>query len=121
MNELVQRVHEQTKAYNQKDLAKLLANLAEDYTSYEVRPEGPRLRAQGREQVEQALTGMFAASGYASSRVEDVRAYGNLVVAVEIDSFETDDGTKTTRSLGLYEFADGKLCRSWSFPILEQA
>ncbi len=119
MNELVQRVHEQTEAYNQKDLTKLLGNLAEDYESYEVRSEGPCRRAQGREQVERALAAMFAASGYASSRVEEVRAYGNLAIAVEIDTFETDEGAKTMRSLGLYEFADGKLRRSWNFPIQE--
>lgn len=119
MTDLVERVLAQTEAYNQKDLEQLLSGLAPDYESWEVGPDGPNCRARGREQVEQALRGMFAASGYASSRVEDVRAYGNLAVAVEIDSFETAEGLKTMRSLGLYEFRDGKLKRAWSFPIRE--
>ena len=117
MDDLVARVKAQTEAYNRKDLAQLLEGLAPDYESWEVGPEGPSCRARGRDQVEQALRGMFAASGYASSRVEDVRAYGSLAVAVEIDTFQTAEGVRTLRSLGLYEFRDGRLARAWSFPL----
>lgn len=117
MQDLVERVRSQTEAYNRKDLDALLAGLADDYESWEVRPEGPNCRARGREQVGQALSAMFAASGYARSSVEDLRGYGNLAVAVEVDTYQTAEGERSMRSLGIYEFRDGRLRRAWSFPI----
>lgn len=119
MTDLVAKVMAQTDAYNRKDLDALLEGLAEDYESWEVGPEGPNCRARGRDQVGQALAAMFAASGYANSTVEDVRAYGQLAVAIEVDSFDTADGRKTMRSLGLYEFRGEELLRAWSFPLKE--
>ena len=119
MQDLVARVQSQTDAYNRRDLDALLAGLADDYESWEVRPDGPNCRARGREQVGQALSAMFAASGYARSTVEDVHAYGNLAVAVEVDRFETAEGERTFRSLGIYEFRDGELRRAWSFPLAD--
>lgn len=117
MQDLVARIRAQTEAYNRRDLDALLAGLADDYESWEVGPDGPNCRARGRDQVGQALAAMFAASGYAQSSVEDVRAYGKLAVAVEVDSFETAEGERTMRSLGIYEFRDGELRRAWSFPL----
>ena len=117
MDELVARVQSQTDAYNRKDLAALLAGLADDYESWEVGADGPNCRARGREQVSQALSAMFAASGYARSSVEDLRAYGNIAVALEIDTYQTAEGEQTRRSLGVYEFRDGALRRAWSFPV----
>jgi len=119
MQDLVERVRSQTEAYNRKDLKALLAGLADDYESWEIGVDGPNCRARGREQVAEALAAMFAASGYARSSVEDVRAYGNLAVAVEVDSFETAEGERSMRSLGIYEFRDGELRRAWSFPLAD--
>lgn len=117
MQDLVARVQSQTDAYNRRDLDALLAGLADDYESWEVGADGPNCRARGREQVGQALAAMFAASGYARSSVEDVRAYGNVAVAIEVDTFQTAEGERTMRSLGIYEFRDGELRRAWSFPL----
>lgn len=117
MQDLVERLRQQTEAYNRRDLDALLAGLADDYESWAVDADGPNCRARGREQVGQALAAMFAASGYTRSSVEDVRAYGNLAVAVEVDRFETADGERVMRSLGIYEFRDGELRRAWSFPL----
>ena len=117
MDDLVARVRSQTDAYNRKDLEALLAGLADDYESWEVGADGPNCRARGREQVGRALSAMFAASGYTRSSVEDVRAYGNLAIAIEVDSYQTAEGERSMRSLGVYEFRDGALRRAWSFPI----
>lgn len=117
MRDLVQCVLDQTQAYNDKDLDKLLDGLAEGYESYIVGPGGATLRASGRAQVAERIGQLFAATGYAESRVEDVRAYGQLAVALEIDTFDTPQGRRTMRSVGLYEFTDGKLARAWSFPV----
>jgi len=117
MRDLAQIVLDQTQAYNDKDLDKLLSGLAENYESYIVGPEGPKLRARGKAEVGERIGRMFAATGYAESRVEDVRVYGQLAVALEIDSFDTPAGRKTMRSIGLYEFDADRLVRAWSFPV----
>lgn len=116
MSDYTDRVRAQKEAFNNKDLDALLAGLAADYEFWQVTPDGPKLLAQGPDQVRERIGAIFAAPGYLGSAVESVSAAGNVVSAVEIDRFATPDGEQSFRSLGVYEYRGDKLIRAWNFP-----
>jgi hypothetical protein len=106
----------QTEAFNRKDADALGALLTDDYSWYRVGPAGPELASQGRAETVERMRGFFAAMPYASSRVEGVMAVGNLIVAIEKDSFIHDGRSVEKTTLGVYEYREGKLARAWAFP-----
>jgi len=107
----------QAAAFNRKDADELGRLLAEDYTWYTVAEDGPRKASEGRAQTVERMRGFFASMPYARSRIADSLEVGNLIVAVEVDSFEVDGRSVERRTLGVYEYRDGQLRRAWAFPV----
>lgn len=107
----------QVEAFNRKDADRLGELLAEDYGWFTVGAEGPVQASTGRAATVERMRGFFAAMPYARSRIEGVLEAGNLVAAVEIDTFEVDGKPVERRTLGVYEYRDGRLARAFAFPV----
>lgn len=114
-------LRQQTDAFNNKDADKLGELLAEDYSWYMVTGEGPRKTASGRAETVARMRGFFASMPYSKSRIADSLEVGNLIVAVEKDTFVHEGKSVERTTLGVYEYRDGKLQRAWAFPVAEGA
>jgi ketosteroid isomerase-like protein len=102
-------------AFMNKDAKAAAATVTEDFEWWIVGPDGPRQVVKGREATERLIGQFFAASDF-ESKVYRLGMVGNILVQVEVDTVPQPDGTtKTTTSLELYEFRDGKRWREWRF------
>ena len=52
-------------------------------------------------------------SRWAGAHVERLGHIGNIVVQVEYDRFNMDDGLQTIPSMAIFQFKDGKRWREW--------
>ena len=109
----------QTAAFNRKDADALGELLTEDYSWYAVTEAGPRKSSEGRAQTVERMRGFFATLPYSESRIADSLEVGNMIVAVEKDTFIEDGKSVERTTLGVYEYQDGKLRRAWAFPVAE--
>ena len=89
--------------------------LAEDYSWYHITDSGPKQILSGREATVQLLKTFFSDDSWRESEVHRLGMLDNILVQVEIDSFETDAGPEVRRSISIYEFKDGKRWREWKF------
>lgn len=107
----------QAAAFNRKDADALGELLAEDYSWYTVTEAGPQKAASGRAETVERMRGFFASLPYSESRIDGMLEIGNLICAIEKDSFTIDGRREERTTLGVYEYRDGKLRRAWAFPV----
>ncbi|MDX2223132.1 MAG: nuclear transport factor 2 family protein [Rhodospirillaceae bacterium] len=108
-------------AFMNKDAAAAAATVTEDFEWWIIGPDGPKQVVKGRAATEKLIGQFFAASDF-ESKVYRLGMVGNILVQVEVDTVPQPDGTKkTTTSLELYEFRDGKRWREWRFQPTDSA
>jgi len=90
-------------------------SLDEDFAWYRITDEGPQQMVKGRDETVELLRSFFGATNWSDSEVHRLGMLGNILVQVEIDVFESEDGPVTQRSLSVYEFKNGKRWREWKF------
>lgn len=102
-------------AFNRKDAAAVAPYLAEDYSWWQVTPEGAREAVRGRDATIALLGKFYQADTWIASEFERLGMVGNILVQVEEDTVL--EGGKPVRkvTLNLYEFRDGKRWREWKF------
>ncbi len=101
-------------AFLAKDLDTVAKDLADDYSWYKINAEGPQKMVDGKEATLELLNQFFTNDGgWADAEVHRLGYLGNIFVQVEVDHFNTPDGTKTVRSLNIYELKNGKRWREW--------
>jgi hypothetical protein len=111
-------VRRQRDAFSAKDLDGLMADLADEYRFFRITPEGAVCEAGSKAEARARLAQFFKMAPYLGSRVDRTMVVGNYIVAEEQDTFRMPDGgDKTTTTLGVYEFRDGKMVRAFSFPV----
>ena len=104
------------EAFMARDLEGAIANLDEDYVLYDIKDEGPVARMHGKEQVEAILGQFFATdTAWVDSEVDKWGLLDNILVQVEYDDFETEEGVQTIPTLVVFEHRDGKRWREWRF------
>lgn len=106
-----------TRAYQAEDIDGMMEFVSDDFTWYSIVPEGARQLARGREQAKAGIKNVFADIDYLSGHVEFCKTFGDILIAVETDTVVQDGAETRLRRVGVYECADGKLKRCWSFPI----
>jgi hypothetical protein len=80
--------------------------------------DGPMAVIQGREQAAEQLSRTFGGtSSYLESEIPETLVVKDMVVQVELDTFQTDDGPKTSTTLAIYHVKDGKMWRSYNFRL----
>ena len=117
MADIHQRFLESSSAYDNRDIDKMMSFVSEDYTWYNIGPEGAQKLADGRAQAAQGLQMVFGSPDYISGRVAFSKAFGHIVVAVEVDTYRQDGEEVEKSRLGVYEYKGDELHRAWSFPI----
>jgi hypothetical protein len=114
--EALARIEASEKAFMAKDIDTLANDLAEDFTWYKIDADGPQQMVSGRDATLELLNVFFTEDGgWTGADVHRLGYLGNLFVQVEVDRFETPEGSKTIRSLNIYEMKDGKRWREWKF------
>jgi len=108
---------ESSSAYDDQDIDKMMSYVTEDYTWYNISEDGAQKLANGRDQAAQGLKMVFGSESYQGGRVDFAKAFGNIVVALEIDTYVEDGKQVEKARLGVYEYDKDKLHRAWSFPV----
>jgi hypothetical protein len=106
-----------TRAYQGRDIDKMMEYVTEAFSWYSIMPAGPSLLASGKDQAKQGMKAVFENIDYVSGHVDFVRTFGNVLVAVETDTIREAGEEVRMRRLSVYECQDDKLHRCWSFPI----
>lgn len=113
-------VERQSEAFKARNVDALIANMNDDFTAYRMADDGPTKVIDGKEQAAERLSRTFSqASNYLSSEIPETLVVKDLVVQVELDTFQTDDGPKTFTTLAIYHVKDGKMWRSYNFRLPE--
>ena len=108
---------ESSKAYDEQDIDKMMSFTTEDYTFFNVSSDGPQKLAENQEQAAKGASMTFQNPNYISGRATFTKAFGNIVVAFEIDKYREGDEVIEKGRVGLYEYRGDKMCRAWSFPV----
>ena len=106
-----------SRAYDNKDYDQMMSHVADDYQFYGMTDDGPQLRAANKEQAMAALSLVLESDAYVKGEVAFLKAFGNIVVALEKDQFREGDEVVTRSSLGVYEYQGDKLVRAYSFSV----
>ena len=94
--------------------------LTEDFTWYQVNEEGAKAAVTGREQTVAMLSTFFNNDSWTESEVHRLGMLGNILVQVEVDTFERGGKPVEMSTLSVYEFRDGMRWREWKFyPIAD--
>ena len=111
-------VKRQSEAFKARDVDALVANMNDDFAAYRMSDDGPMKVIDGKEQAAERLSRTFGqTSSYLSSEIPETLVVKDMVVQVELDTFQTDDGPKTSTTLAIYHVKDGKMWRSYNFRL----
>ena len=102
-------------AFNDKNAEAIAPYLAEDYSWYQVTPEGPKEMIRGREPTVNLLKKFYQSDTWVTSDFERLGMVGNILVQVEEDTVLVAGKPVKKVTLNLYEFRDGKRWREWKF------
>ena len=102
-------------AFMNQDADGVRQYLAEDFTWYQVGPEGAKQTVSGREETVQLLSSFFGSDSWTESEVHRLGMLGNILVQVEVDTFMREGTPVQMETLSVYEFRDDKRWREWKF------
>jgi ketosteroid isomerase-like protein len=108
-----------TRAYQDRDIDAMMDYVTDDFSWYNIMPDGPMQLADGKDKAKQGMKMVFDNIDYVEGHVDFAKQFGDLLVAVETDTIRQEGEEVKMRRLSLYECTDGKLHRCWSFPIKE--
>ncbi len=103
------------QAFNDKRAAALADYLADDYSWWQVTPEGPREAVRGRDATVALIGKFFSSDTWVASDFERLGMVGNILVQVEEDTVLEAGKPVTKVTLNVYEFRNGQRWREWKF------
>ncbi len=106
-----------TKAYQERDIDKMMEYVTDEFSWFNIVPDGAMQMASSKEQAKHGMTMLFDNLDYISGHVDFAKQFGNLLVTVETDRIRQEGKEVIMHRLSLYECKDNKLDRCWSFPI----
>jgi len=107
------------QAYKDGDVDKMMDYATEDFSWYNINPDGPQLLCDTKEKAKVGMQYIINDPNYLSGHVDFAKAFGNVVVVVETDQVLKDGEEVRQRRMSVYECKDGKLHRCLSLPINE--
>ncbi len=110
-------IDDSENAFMKRDVEASGASLAEDFSWYTVKDDGPKEMVRGREATMERLKMFFASPMWTTSdsEVHRLGMVGNTLVQVEIDTMNFDGKPTRQTSLHIYEFRDGERWREFAF------
>ena len=106
-----------SEAYKAGDIDEMLSHATEDFSWYNLEPQGPVLLSDTKEKAKVGMQFILNNPDYLSGHVDYAKAFGNVVVVVETDRIRKDGEEVLQRRMSVYECKDGKLHRCISLPI----
>jgi len=110
-----------TRAYQARDIEAMMQYVTDDFSWFNIIPEGAKQVADSKEQAKFGMKMVFDNLDYISGQVDFIETFGDLLVAVETDKIIQDGKEVSLRRMSVYECREGKLYRCWSFPINDAA
>jgi ketosteroid isomerase-like protein len=111
-----QRVRDYVAAFNKKDVETMLSMVTEDIQWLNVAGDKISVETQGKAKLRESMTGYFKSTPTAKSELEWVQATSLRVAALERASWQTKSGTKSQKSLSVYEFRGELIWRVYYYP-----
>jgi ketosteroid isomerase-like protein len=108
------------QAYQDGDIDKMMDYATEDFSWYNIEPDGPKLLCDTKEKAKVGMQYIINDPNYLSGHVDFAKAFGNVVVVVETDQVLKDGVEVRQRRMSVYECKDGKLHRCLSLPVNEE-
>ncbi|MDH5276917.1 MAG: nuclear transport factor 2 family protein [Gammaproteobacteria bacterium] len=110
-------IDDSENAFMERDVEASGASLADDFSWYTVKDDGPKEMVRGREATMERLKMFFASPMWTTSdsEVHRLGMIGNTLVQVEIDTLNFEGKPVRQTSLHIYEFRDGKRWREFVF------
>jgi ketosteroid isomerase-like protein len=108
------------EAYKAGDIDKMMDHATEDFSWYNIEPDGPKLLCDTKEKAKVGMQYIINDPNYLSGHVDFAKDFGNVVVVVETDQILKDGVEVRQRRMSVYECKDGKLHRCLSLPINEE-
>ena len=108
------------EAFKAADVDKMMDYATDDFSWYNIEPEGPKLLADNKEAAKVGMRYLVQNPDYLKGHVDFAKAFGNIVVVVESDNVREDGEEIKKQRLSVYECKDGKLHRCFSLPIVNE-
>lgn len=108
-----------TRAYQERDIDKMMEYVTDDFSWFNIMPDGPMQLAASKADVKPGMERVFANIDYVQGHVDFAKTFGDILVAVETDTIRMNGEEVRMRRLSVYECKDDKLHRCWSFPVKE--
>ena len=109
-------VREFVAAYNDHDVARMLASCAPDVRWMSVSADKLTVETSGTEKLAEAVREYFRGLPSSRSELRSVIVSGNFVMASEQAMWESGGQTRTQCSASVYEVREGKIQSVWYFP-----
>ena len=109
------------EAYKNQDVDLMLSHATDDFSWYNIEPDGPVLLSDSKEKAKVGMQYIINDPNYLSGQVDFAKAFGNVVVVVETDQILKNGEEVAQRRMSVYQCKDGKLHRCLSLPIDESA
>jgi hypothetical protein len=107
------------QAYKDQEIDKMMDYATEDFSWYNIEPDGPKLLSDTKEKAKIGMQYIINNPDYLSGHVDFVKAFGNVVVVVETDLILKNGEEVKQKRMSVYECKDAKLHRCLSLPINE--
>ncbi len=108
--------NDQIKAFDAKDIDRLVDNVSQDFKYYYVTADELILEVEGKEKFRESMQQYFAADMKVNSVVESYIIQGNKISFKEVVTYTNKEGKRVSASsMGVYQIVDGKIKRSWYF------
>jgi len=109
------------EAYKNQDVDLMLSHATDDFSWYNIEPDGPKLLSDTKEKAKVGMQYIINDPNYLSGHVDFAKAFGNVVVVVETDRILKGGEEVTQRRMSVYQCKEGKLGRCLSLPIADDA
>jgi len=109
-----------SEAYKSGDIDEMLSYATDDFTWYNIEPQGPVLLSDTKEKAKMGMQFILDNPDYLAGHVDYAKAFGNVVVVVETDRVRKDGEEVLQRRMSVYECKEGKLGRCLSLPIVDE-
>jgi len=115
--EILAIFNDQVEAYNQRDVARMVANVSDDFKWYSLTADQLLVETSGKSAFKKSMENYYRArSNKTTSVIESYLIDGNRISFKEVVSHKNPQGKQVTSSaMGIYQIKDGKVFRAWYF------
>ncbi len=107
---------DQMDAFNEKDVARLVENVTDDFIWYSITSDTLMIEVAGKENFRTSMEAYYQSRPPIESSIESYTIDGNRISFKEVVSHYDENGLKVSSSaMGIYEMRAGKIYRAWYF------